>query len=401
MTIQKKEKRIKRRTAFKQRIEKTVVNTTKKKQRRPSKKLVANLQSLVDALPEIDDRKDGGAESERFKSIASKPGVQKRKARLEVMEKTIFGRHLASMADLLSFARSELEKDVQPDDYDALCEAARKVRDLCHALQLTIIVLQPFANFERWPKKALDRAKGWIRIMQAAGIDMLQVGSADSDGISSSRDEVVADLRTLADLLAAQHFRLAYENWCWSRHAPSWHDVWAIVQAVDRPNVGLCLDTFQTAGSEWGDPTTATGLRSHPDGRAGLDAAFRQSLAELSASIPAHKIFFLQISDAYKPPAPFSPDPDPRSGLRPLARWSRDYRPMPDQAGGGGSGSGGYLPVLAVTKAVLNTGFRGWFSVEVFDGGPDGTGKECDDIVAFAKHHRTLLDRLMDECVEE
>lgn len=42
---------------------------------------------------------------------------------------------------------------------------------------------------------------------------------------------------------------LAYENWYWSTHA------WDIVRQVDWHNVGLCLDTFQIAGSEWSDPT--------------------------------------------------------------------------------------------------------------------------------------------------
>lgn len=35
--------------------------------------------------------------------------------------------------------------------------------------------------------------------------------------------------------------------------------MWDIVQRVGRPNIGLCLDTFQTGGGEWGDPTTKSG----------------------------------------------------------------------------------------------------------------------------------------------
>ncbi len=51
-------------------------------------------------------------------------------------------------------------------------------------LGLKIVMLQPFANFEGWKpqseerKEAFRRAKGWIRIMEAVGTDMLQV-SAD------------------------------------------------------------------------------------------------------------------------------------------------------------------------------------------------------------------------------
>jgi hypothetical protein len=40
----------------------------------------------------------------------------------------------------------------------------------------------------------------------------------------------------------------------------TWKTAWDIVQRANRPNLGLCLDTFQTVGSEWADPTTKTGL---------------------------------------------------------------------------------------------------------------------------------------------
>ncbi|KAI9787952.1 MAG: hypothetical protein M1816_007352 [Peltula sp. TS41687] len=224
--------------------------------------------------------------------------------------------------------------------------------------------------------------------MDAAGTDMLQVGSSDSTGITSSRDQIVSDLRELADLLAEHNYRMSYENWCWSSHAPSWRDVWDIVQKVNKPNVGLCLDTFQTAGGEWGDPTTSSGIREHPDGIDGLKSDFQNSLRELSSNVPPEKIYFLQISDAYKPRQPFDPAPD-ETGLRPRGRWSHDFRPMPF--------NGGYLPVTDATRAVLKTGFRGWFSVEVFDGGPDGKGKDYDDPNAFAREAMGLLNKLLEE----
>lgn len=185
---------------------------------------------------------------------------------------------------------------------------------------------------------------------------------------------------------------MSYENWCWSTHAPSWRDVWDIVRKVNKPNVGLCLDTFQTAGGEWGDPTTSSGIRDHPDGIDGLNSDFQKSLQELSSTIPPEKIYFLQISDAYKPIEPFNSSPD-EAGLRPRGRWSHDFRPMPF--------NGGYLPVVEVTKAILRTGFRGWFSVEIFDGGPDGKGKDYDDLNAFAKEAIGLLNKLLEDCADD
>ncbi len=85
-----------------------------------------------------------------------------------------------SFPDLLPFASKLLDKEVQPVDYDDLCTAATEVKKLCEKLNLKILILQPFANFEGWPegsderKDAFSRADGWIRIMHAAGTDMLQ-----------------------------------------------------------------------------------------------------------------------------------------------------------------------------------------------------------------------------------
>lgn len=182
---------------------------------------------------------------------------------------------------------------------------------------------------------------------------------------------------------------MAYENWCWSTHAPGWKDVWEIVQAVDRPNVGLCLDTFQTAGSEWGDPTMDSGMvegLSPQD----LKKKFDGSMDELARTVPADKIYLLQISDAYKVSPPM---PDKVvGGLRPRGRWSHDYRPMPYD--------GGYLPIEEVARAVLRTGFRGWFSLEIFDAGPQGKGKKYE-MDAFAKQGMEKMQELLKNCATD
>jgi len=302
-----------------------------------------------------------------------------------------------SMPDILEFAASHLRTDIKPSDYNDLATASRVIKAMCDAQQLKILMLQPFSNFEGWPEgspereEAFERAKGWISIMEACGTDMLQVGSSDTpaEKIGTDRNRFVSDLRELADMLAEHNFRLCYENWCWSTHSPGWKDVWDIVHKVDRPNIGLCLDTFQTAGGEWADPTTESGL-DETTSRKALEARFTQSLEDLTNTIPADKIYLLQISDAYKLEQPMSKDVD-ESGLRPRGRWSHDYRPLPF--------NGGYLPVVQVTKAVLKTGFRGWFSYEVFDSGLDGKGKEYDlnDYALTAEQsHR----RLVQECAE-
>ncbi|OCL08945.1 xylose isomerase-like protein, partial [Glonium stellatum] len=300
-----------------------------------------------------------------------------------------------SFPDILSFGKLHLGHEVSPTNYDELCKVSAEIKKICDSKGLKIMMLQPFSNFEGWPegsdekRDAFDRAHGWIRIMEACGTDMLQVGSSDTALSKLDQSRIVPDLRSLADLLAKHGFRLAYENWCWSSHAPCWRDVWDIVRRIDRPNVGLCLDTFQTAGGEWGDPTTASGLREDVS-REQLEKQFEHSLEDLIATVPKDKIYLLQISDAYKPPQPLSPDPD-ESGLAPRGRWSHDFRPLPF--------NGGYLPVVQVTQAVLKTGFRGWFSYEVFDSGPDGEGISAD-MLSYVETAVNCQEKLLIECTQ-
>jgi sugar phosphate isomerase/epimerase len=86
-------------------------------------------------------------------------------------------------SDLLSFASSFHKRKIQEDDYDNLCSAGVEVKALCERYGVKIMMLQPFSNFEGWEEgskereDAFERARGWIRIMQAVGTDMLQVRS--------------------------------------------------------------------------------------------------------------------------------------------------------------------------------------------------------------------------------
>jgi sugar phosphate isomerase/epimerase len=309
-----------------------------------------------------------------------------------------------SMPDILAFAKMHLRPhkqgdtesdDIDPKDYDSLVTAAATIKAMTDAKGLKVLILQPFANFEGWPEgssereDAFSRLRGWMRIMEAAGTDMLQVGSSDSpaEKIGTDRNRFVNDLRELADILATKGFRCAYENWCWSTHAPNWEDVWDICKQVDRPNFGLCLDTFQSAGGEWADPTTKSGLVE--DGRSPeqVEKDWKASCEKLAKTIPGGKIYFLQISDAYRMDPPIENKAD-ENGMRPRARWSSAYRPLPYQ---------GYLPCVDFTKAVLQTGFRDWFSYEIFDEGPDGKGKDYE-MDEFAKTAMETQDRLLADC---
>ncbi|ETI22452.1 hypothetical protein G647_06527 [Cladophialophora carrionii CBS 160.54] len=298
-----------------------------------------------------------------------------------------------SMPDILAYGQQISESKSQPaaKDYATLRSVASEIGQLCEKAGLKILMLQPFANFEGWPKDseerkdAWERAQGWMSIMEAVGTDMLQIGSSDADGISGNVDELASDLAELADVFAEKGFRIAYENWCWATHAPTWKDVWEIVKKANKPNLGLCLDTFQSAGGEWGSPVTKSG-RIEDVSTEQLEKRWKASCEELARTVPSEKIFLLQISDAYKVDPPLQDKAD-ESGLRPRGQWSHDYRPLPYD--------GGYLPVEDFTRAVFKTGFRSWVSVEIFDSkGPEKYG---DDMGEFAKKAFQSVTKLLAE----
>jgi sugar phosphate isomerase/epimerase len=303
-----------------------------------------------------------------------------------------------SMPDLVSFAQQINNSNQNIDDhsFDTLVQAAEQLKPILEKEKLEVMLLQPFANFEGWPagsperKDAFERLTGWTRIMQAVGCKTLQVGSTDTptSKIGTDRNRFVDDLRELADYLAGRGLRVAYENWCWSTHAPDWADVWDICEKVDRENFGLCLDTFQSAGGEWADPSTKSGM-VEDGGRTEdqVEADWKASCEKLARTIPAEKIYLLQIPDAYRMVDPL----EEKDGLAPRSRWSGKFRPLPYQ---------GYLPVEDFTRAVLQTGFRGWFSYEIFDEGKDGKGKDYE-LEEWTRDARECQRRLVEGCADE
>ena len=71
------------------------------KRRRPSKKLVTTLEGLEDALPELEEQmvkpKTGQSAKSGFKSLGSKPGVRRKREKIEREEretKTTLTHHL-------------------------------------------------------------------------------------------------------------------------------------------------------------------------------------------------------------------------------------------------------------------------------------------------------------------
>ncbi|KAK4454558.1 ribosome biogenesis protein SLX9-domain-containing protein [Podospora aff. communis PSN243] len=102
----KKDKRLIKHSSFVSRISKASAPSSSKKRRRPSKKLVATLESLGDALDDITnemdetmmDKEQAAAGKVRHKSLKSRPGALKRKEKVVKGEMERFGRSLAQLA---------------------------------------------------------------------------------------------------------------------------------------------------------------------------------------------------------------------------------------------------------------------------------------------------------------
>lgn len=271
--------------------------------------------------------------------------------------------------------------------------AASEIRKLCDERHLEIIALQPFMFYEGLTDKTehakrIEKLALWFQIVKKLGTVTIQIPSNFlAEGITGDHDLLVSDMRELADLGSQQTpvVRFVYENLCWGKYVSHWEHAWDIVSAVDRPNFGICLDTFNIAGGVWADP-------SRPDGKVvNADEKLRESLKRMKERVDVNKVFYVQVVDAERLSDPIVPghayyieDQDSRMG------WSRNARVLPFE-------EPGYLPWMDVLKAITEPdglNFKGWISFELFS----RTMSEADASVPsqHAKRMVTSKQKLVD-----
>ncbi|KEZ46374.1 hypothetical protein SAPIO_CDS0686 [Scedosporium apiospermum] len=94
----KRDRRTIRHSSFIHKIQKSAPRAaTSAKRRRPSKKLVATLEDLVDALPEVEELSAEAVGKVRHKSLKSRPGALKRKEKIVRGEMERFGESMARL----------------------------------------------------------------------------------------------------------------------------------------------------------------------------------------------------------------------------------------------------------------------------------------------------------------
>lgn len=144
----------------------------------------------------------------------------------------------------------------------SLLAAAQAIRDICDDNKLTIIGLQPFLFYEGLVDRKkhvsrINKLKLWFKLVKVFGTDIIQIPSNFlQKGITGDLDVIVQDMREAADLGLQESptVRFAYENLAWGTYIDTWDKMWEVIERVDRPNFGCCLDTFNIAGRVWADP---------------------------------------------------------------------------------------------------------------------------------------------------
>ncbi|KAI1459825.1 xylose isomerase-like protein [Annulohypoxylon moriforme] len=246
-------------------------------------------------------------------------------------------------------------------------EAAHIIRRLCQERRLAVICLQPFAHYEglldrQAHFRRIEQLLFWFQLARALGTDMVQIPSNFLPSSELSEDSRVAieDLREIADIGLEQKppIRFVYEALCWGTRCDLWEQSWDIVRAVDRPNFGLCLDTFNIAGRIYADPSSPTGRTPN------CDQAVRESIARLVDTIDIRKVFYVQVVDAEKLSEPLIPGHEFYNAEQPARMsWSRNCRLFY-----GEKDRGAYLPVIEISRAIFQgLGFEGWVSMELFN----------------------------------
>ena len=242
--------------------------------------------------------------------------------------------------------------------------AAQTVRSMCDARALSIICLQPFMHYEglrdrKWHAERVEEMKLWIQMAHILGTNIIAIPSTflPADVTSGDLDLITADLREVADLGAPEGIQFAYENLAWGTYVDTWEQAYDIVQRVDRPNFGICLDTFNITARIYADPEAPN--RKTAD----ADAIFKASMERMVNTVDPKKIVFVQVVDGEYLDEPLVEGHKYYNEAQPARMsWSRNCRLFY-----GESERGAYLPVKQVLETILvGLGWRGRISAELF-----------------------------------
>jgi 2-keto-myo-inositol isomerase len=233
-------------------------------------------------------------------------------AKLRAVKEAGFTQIMLSARDLVG----------HPDGETAAVDAVRNSG-------LRVTGLQVLRDFEglSGPLHAykIDVAKSMLELARDVGAPLILACSSTSAHAVGDFDAQVADLRKLAMLAVPLGIRVAFEALSWGRVVDDLSQAWALVNAADRANLGVAVDSFHMLARE-------TPL---------------QTLDELKPE----KVFFVQLSD-FMWSAPATPEE-----RRETARHARVF-----------PGEGAHSEALGdIIRAIDELGYDGDYSFEVFN----------------------------------
>jgi 2-keto-myo-inositol isomerase len=171
----------------------------------------------------------------------------------------------------------------------------------------------------------IDVAKAMLELARDVGAPLILACSSTSAHALGDFDAQVADLRKLAMLAVPLGIRVAYEALSWGRVVDDFAQAWALVDAADRANLGVAVDSFHMLA--------------------------RQTPLEALDEVKPEKLFFVQLSD-FMWSAPATPEE-----RRETARHARVF-----------PGEGAHSEALGdLIRAIDELGYDGDYSFEVFN----------------------------------
>jgi len=198
----------------------------------------------------------------------------------------------------------------------------REIRHMAADLGLGLDIYQPLRDFEGVDpaqfQRNLQRAERKFDLMQELGIGLLLVCSNAQATALGDPDLIAGQLEELANRAAKRNLRVGFEALSWGTHTNRFAQAYAAVVRADHRSLGLVLDSYHTL-------------------------ALRDDFSTIK-DLPGEKIFFLQLSDA------------PWDTTQPPLH-TRPLRSFPGL---------GQFDMVGFVDAVLQTGFDGALSLEIF-----------------------------------
>lgn len=198
-----------------------------------------------------------------------------------------------------------------------------QVRTMASDLGLGLDLYQPFRDFDGVTEELLQanlrRAEAKFRLMSRLGMDTILVCSNVATATIDDDSLRAEQLSRLANLAKDHGVKVAYEALAWGKYVNDYEHAYRLVEMVDHPNLGTCLDSFHILSRDW-DTAPIEG-------------------------IDPEKIFFVQVADA------------PKLSMDVLS-WSRHYRVFPGE---------GQFDLPKFMGHLVRAGYTGPVSLEVFN----------------------------------